>query len=104
MTNIVILAVSLLTTNVLQRMSADNHGCWNTQCVWTLTLKFYAPTGGVFAVEHRYQAQDPMNVNYVCYGESWHTFNERYTNGAGTNSILVPVPYQQQSVYRMRRL
>lgn len=112
MTNILILSASLLLNNPLGQAAQEGESAdairasWSPQNSYTLNLKYHSPTSGIFTVEYRYQPLPTTNADgAICYGIAgrWTPLYPKFTNGLGTNTILLSVPGHDRSVYRIRQ-
>lgn len=90
-TNIVLLSLSLLPTNIFGYGATDEFGGWaRTDCV-TVTLTYATQTSGVYVVEYTSSPEGSHCNTNGCFGMRWTILNcGGLTNGA--HNRLGPYP------------
>lgn len=112
MTNLIILSASLLLSNPLNQGAQEGESSesiragWSAEKSYTLRLRYHSQAPGIFTVEYRYQPLPTTNGDgAICYGVAglWTPLYPKFTNGLGTNTILIAVPGHDRSVYRLKQ-
>ena len=124
MTNVAIISLKLLSTNVFPHGASDEFGVWSKDSSSNVRLTYEAPTNAVVAVEYTYTPEGPLSMEGMNSGMRWTRLNcggltngvynrlgpypstypeprGYYTNRASRNTITLPVPKNDRLFFRL---